>query len=165
MTSFDNYQNALRQAIVLNIMPFVKNRSCVTQVCITKIAAKCILVVVVKWRHHANVLLPYNFISNYFSAQLSTHLQPVPFSWFINTLKRNKERPEAIFTTRQTCFVQYLKTNPNLRVFKYFTFTARQSRTTIAKVDTRCNSSHCTQCCIVLSGPLAKIDQSKLFKK
>ena len=35
---------------------FVKNRSCVTQICITKIAAKCILVVVVKWRHHANVL-------------------------------------------------------------------------------------------------------------
>ena len=36
---------------------FVKNRSCVTQICITKIAAKCILVVVVKWRHHANALL------------------------------------------------------------------------------------------------------------
>ena len=28
---------------------FVKNRSCVTQICITKTAAKCILVVVVKW--------------------------------------------------------------------------------------------------------------------
>ena len=36
---------------------FVRNRSCVTQICITKIAGKCILVVVVKWRHHANVLL------------------------------------------------------------------------------------------------------------
>ena len=36
---------------------FVKNRSCVTQIYITKITAKCILVVVVKWRHHANVLL------------------------------------------------------------------------------------------------------------
>ena len=42
MTSFGyNYQNALRQAIV-------KNPTCVT------IAAKCILVVEVKWRHHAN---------------------------------------------------------------------------------------------------------------
>ena len=28
-----------------------------TQICITKIAAKCILVVVVKWLHRANVLL------------------------------------------------------------------------------------------------------------
>ena len=36
---------------------FVKNRSCVTRICITKIATKCILVDVVKWRHHANVLL------------------------------------------------------------------------------------------------------------
>ena len=47
MTSFDNkYQNALREAIVFSIFSFVKNRSCVTQICITKIAAKCILVVV-----------------------------------------------------------------------------------------------------------------------
>ena len=36
---------------------FVKNRSCVTQICITKLAAKCILVVVVKLCHRANVLL------------------------------------------------------------------------------------------------------------
>ena len=57
MTSFHyNYQNALRQAIVFSIFSFVKNRSCVTKICITKIAAKCILVVVVKLRHHANVL-------------------------------------------------------------------------------------------------------------
>ena len=35
---------------------FVKNRSCVTQICITKIAAKCILVVAVKWLHRANDL-------------------------------------------------------------------------------------------------------------
>ena len=48
-TSFDyKYQNALGQAIVFGIFSFVKNRSCVTQICITKIAAKCILVVVVK---------------------------------------------------------------------------------------------------------------------
>ena len=33
---------------------FVKNHSCVTQICMTE-AAKCILVVV--WRHHADVLL------------------------------------------------------------------------------------------------------------
>ena len=58
MTSFDyDYQNALRQAIVIGNFSFVKNRSCMTQICITKIAAKCIPVVVVKWRHHANVLL------------------------------------------------------------------------------------------------------------
>ena len=66
MTSFHyNYQNTLRQAIVLSIFYFVKDRSCVTQICITKIAAKCILVVVVKWRHHANVLLVplYSFCS------------------------------------------------------------------------------------------------------
>ena len=52
MTSFDyNYQNALRHAIVFSIFfPFVKNHSRVTQMWITKIAAKCILVVVVKWR-------------------------------------------------------------------------------------------------------------------
>ena len=49
MTSFDyNYQNALRQAVVFSIVSFVKNHSCVTQICITKIAAKYILVVVVK---------------------------------------------------------------------------------------------------------------------
>ena len=58
MTSFDyKYQNVLRQAIVFSIFSFVKNRSCVTQICITKIAAKCILVVVVKWRRRADVLL------------------------------------------------------------------------------------------------------------
>ena len=57
VTSFDyKYQNALRQAIVFGIFSFVKNRSCGTQIYITKTAAKCILVVVVKWRH-ANVLL------------------------------------------------------------------------------------------------------------
>ena len=57
MMSFDyKYQNALRQAIVFSINSFVKNHSCVTQICITKIAPKYILVVVVKWRHHANVL-------------------------------------------------------------------------------------------------------------
>ena len=45
MTSFDySYQNALRQAIVFGIFSFVKNHSCV----LTKIAAKCILVVVVE---------------------------------------------------------------------------------------------------------------------
>ena len=61
MTSFDdNYQNALRQAIVLSTFSFVKNRSCVTQICITKIAAKCILVVVFKWRPRANGLAPKN---------------------------------------------------------------------------------------------------------
>ena len=49
MTSFDyKYQNALGQAIVLSSFSFVKNRSCVTQICITKIAAKCMMVVVVK---------------------------------------------------------------------------------------------------------------------
>ena len=50
MTSFDdNYQNALGQAIVFSVsFSFVTNRSCVTQICITKIAAKCMLVVVVK---------------------------------------------------------------------------------------------------------------------
>ena len=58
MTSFDyNSQNALRQAIVFSIFYFVRNRSCVTQICITKIAAKCILVVVVKLPHHVNALL------------------------------------------------------------------------------------------------------------
>ena len=54
MTSF-NYKYQM-----LWCKPFfssVKNRSCVTQICITKIAAKCILVVVVKWRHRANVQL------------------------------------------------------------------------------------------------------------
>ena len=58
MTSVDyNYQNALREAIVFSNFSFVKNRSCVTQICITKILAKCILVAVVKWRHRADVLL------------------------------------------------------------------------------------------------------------
>ena len=48
MTSFDyKYQNALRH-IVIGISSFVKNHSRVTQICITKIRAKCILVVVVK---------------------------------------------------------------------------------------------------------------------
>ena len=42
-----SYQNALMQAIVFSIFSFVKKRSCVTQIYITKIAAKCILVVVV----------------------------------------------------------------------------------------------------------------------
>ena len=37
MRSFDyNYQNALRQAIAFGISSFVKNRSCVTQICITR---------------------------------------------------------------------------------------------------------------------------------
>ena len=59
MTSLHyNYQNALRQAIVFSIFSFVKNRSCVTQFYITEIAAKCILVIVVKWRHHTNYALP-----------------------------------------------------------------------------------------------------------
>ena len=40
-----NYRNALRQAIVFSTFCFVKNRSCMTQINITKIAAKCILVV------------------------------------------------------------------------------------------------------------------------
>ena len=59
ISAFDyKYQNALRQAIIFGIFfSFVKNRWCVTQMFITKIAAKCILVVLVKWRHHANVLL------------------------------------------------------------------------------------------------------------
>ena len=49
MTSVDyNYQNALREAVVFSIFSFVKNHSCVTQIYITKIAAKCILVVVVR---------------------------------------------------------------------------------------------------------------------
>ena len=39
------------------LFSFVKNRSCVTQICITKIAAKCILVVVAKWRHREYVLM------------------------------------------------------------------------------------------------------------
>ena len=49
-TLFDyNYQNALRQVIAFGIFfAFVKNRSCVTQICTTKIVAKGILVVVVK---------------------------------------------------------------------------------------------------------------------
>ena len=56
MTSFDhNYQNALRQAIVFSIFSFMKNRSCVTQIYITKIVTKCILVFVVKKRDHTNV--------------------------------------------------------------------------------------------------------------
>ena len=43
MMSFDyDYQNALRQAIVVRIFLGGKNRSCVTQIYITKIAAKCI---------------------------------------------------------------------------------------------------------------------------
>ena len=42
------------------LFSFVKNRSCVTQIYITKIAAKCILVVVVKWRHRAKVLFRWN---------------------------------------------------------------------------------------------------------
>ena len=55
MTSLGyNYQNVLRQANVFRIS-LVKDRSCVTQICIRKISAKCILVVVVKWRRHANV--------------------------------------------------------------------------------------------------------------
>ena len=58
MTSFDyKYQNALRQVIVFSIFSFVKNPSCVTQICITRIVAKCILADEVKWRHHANGLL------------------------------------------------------------------------------------------------------------
>ena len=49
VTSFEyDYQNALRQSIVFNTFSFVKNRLCVTLICITKIAAKYILVVVVK---------------------------------------------------------------------------------------------------------------------
>ena len=41
MTSFDyKFQNALRQAIVFEFFSFVKNRSCVTQVCITKITSE-----------------------------------------------------------------------------------------------------------------------------
>ena len=49
MTSFDyKYQNALRQATVFSIYSFVENRSCVTQIYITKIAGKRIVVVVVK---------------------------------------------------------------------------------------------------------------------
>ena len=57
MTSFDyNYQNALRQAIVFSVFFFCEE-SLVTQVYITNVAAKCVLVVVVKWRHPANVLL------------------------------------------------------------------------------------------------------------
>ena len=56
MTSFDhNYQNALRQAIVFSIFSFMKNRSYVTQIYITKIVTKCILVFVVKKRDHTNV--------------------------------------------------------------------------------------------------------------
>ena len=44
VTLFDySYQNALRQA---NIFLFCEDHSCVTQIYITKIAAKCILVVV-----------------------------------------------------------------------------------------------------------------------
>ena len=50
MTSFD-YQNALRAAIVLSsCFSFVKNCSCVTQIYITKITGKCILVVALKLR-------------------------------------------------------------------------------------------------------------------
>ena len=54
MMSFNyNYQNALRHyVIIVSIFSFVKNLSCVTQICITKIAAKYILVVVVRWCHH-----------------------------------------------------------------------------------------------------------------
>ena len=49
MTWFDyDYQNALRQAVVFSIFSSVKNRSCETQFYITKMAEKCILVVVVK---------------------------------------------------------------------------------------------------------------------
>ena len=43
---------------------FVKNRSCVTQICITKTSAKCILVVVVKWRHPVDVLLVWKVCEN-----------------------------------------------------------------------------------------------------
>ena len=35
---------------------FVEKRSCVTQMCITKIRARSILALVVKWHHHANIL-------------------------------------------------------------------------------------------------------------
>ena len=45
---------------IQSFFSFVKNRSCMTQIYITKIAAKCILVVVVKWRHRANVLFRWN---------------------------------------------------------------------------------------------------------
>ena len=50
MMSFNyNYQNALRHyVIIVSIFSFVKNLSCVTQIYITKIAAKYILLVVVK---------------------------------------------------------------------------------------------------------------------
>ena len=55
------------KSIAFNFFFFVKNRLCVIQICLTKIAAKCILVVVVKWRHHANVLLSLVFTSKCFS--------------------------------------------------------------------------------------------------
>ena len=58
MTSFDyKYQNAMRQAIVFVIFSLLKNRSCMRQIYITKVTAKCILVAAVKWRHRADVLL------------------------------------------------------------------------------------------------------------
>ena len=55
----------LTTTIVFSILAFVKNHSCVKLIYITKIAVKCILVVVVKWRHHALVKcpkIPLNFL-------------------------------------------------------------------------------------------------------
>ena len=51
--SFYTGTSSLRQAIIFGIFSFVKTRSGVTQIYITKIAAKCILVVGVKWRFYA----------------------------------------------------------------------------------------------------------------
>ena len=68
---------------------FVKNRSCVTQIYITKIAAKCILVVGVKWRHHANVVLPQYALTD-FNAQL--RLQQSDANQMLSAL-RYFERP------------------------------------------------------------------------
>ena len=67
MTSFDS-QNAVRQATILGAFVldssctwdldyYCKSPSCVTQINITKITAKSMLVVKVKWRHHGNILL------------------------------------------------------------------------------------------------------------
>ena len=60
------------QAVVFSIFSFVKNRSCVTQICITKIQRNAFwYVVVVKWRHHANILSSHS--CNYLIRRQEAH--------------------------------------------------------------------------------------------
>ena len=101
MTSFDdNYQNALGQAIVFSVsFSFVTNRSCVTQICITKIAAKCMLVVVVKWCHHADVLLYSPCTQSYNSHVTGVCLLPSQSA----SGKHNQEKAHIPLRTSKMC--------------------------------------------------------------